>query len=257
MTTIRAWVRLTKAHRRTAQGWKTSGYGNAHWVAVESHPVAGLKDVARVVAGLARRPDACVIRGELLPGVSPARCERHYRKEPVTFREQPRQWLMVDADDVPEPAGLSMVLEPDECIEHLLGLLPEPFQDAWCFWQASASAGVKPGIRAHLWFWLSEPITSGQVKAWLRGCSVDRTVYTPIQPHYTADPLFVDGTPDPMRRRLGVRRGLEQVVEVPAGLEELPQLACEPIELTGRELTDGDLERVAAALRRSRNAQRI
>lgn len=231
ITVIRAWTRLTKAHRRTAEGWETSGYGNAHWVAVEQHQAHGLDDVAAIVAGLAKQPNACIIRGEPLPGINWERTERRFKKEPVTFREEPRQWLMVDADDVKEPAGTLMMLEPAECAEHARGLLPEAFHDACCFWQASASAGVKPGCRVHLWFWLSRPITSGQAKNWLRRCPVDRTIYTPIQPHYTADPIFTGGTQDPMRLRCGMLDGLEEFVAVPDHLEEAPSYDTTPADL--------------------------
>ena len=164
---------------------------------------------------------------------------------------------MVDADGVPEPAGLSMALDPEACAEHVLGLLPEPFHDASCVWQASASAGIRPGCRLHLWFRLSRPVTSGQAKAWLRGSPVDRTIYTPVQPHYTADPVFLDGVYDPVRRRRGLRRGLEDLVEVPDGLEEAPGREVGPVGLTGRELTDADLAELGAALRRSRAARQI
>lgn len=233
MTVIRAWTRLTKAHRRTAQGWETSGYGNAHWVAVAQRAVGCVEDVAQVVTGLARQPNACVIRGEPLPGINWERTERRFKKEPVTFREEPRQWLMIDADDVKEPAGTLMMLEPEECAEHARGMLPEVFHDARCYWQASASAAVKPGCRVHLWFWLSRPITSGQAKNWLRRCPVDRTIYTPIQPHYTADPIFTGATQDPMRQRRGWLDGLEDSVEVPAKLEEAPSYDLAMAELRG------------------------
>ena len=217
------------------------GYGNAGWFRCTTVLVRGLHELRTLLERLSGQPRSFVIRGEPLEGTDRHRCQRHYRTQPVTFREAPRRWLMVDADDVPEPAGLSIALDPEECAEHVIGLLPEPFHDAACVWQASASAGIRSGCRLHLWFPLSRPITCGQAKAWLRASPVDRTIYTPVQPHYTADPVFVDGVRDPARHRRGLRRGLEDVVEVPDGLEEAPEREVGPVDLTGRELTDADL----------------
>jgi hypothetical protein len=54
-----------------------------------------------------------------------------------------------------------------------------------------------------------------------------------------------------------MRRGLDDVVEVPAGLVEVPALEPEPVEITGRELTDEDLAQLGTALRLSRTARMI
>ena len=254
LTVIEALVRMTKAHRLSQGRWETSGYGNALWVSVHPRPVGSLRDVGALIGKLAQVPQACVIRGEPLPGVDRRRCQRRFKKEPITFREEPRQWLMIDADSIPEPAATSMVTEPEDCIEHIIGLLPEPFQDADCFWQASASAGIKPGCRAHLWFWLSEPISSLQAKFWLRGAPVDRSIYTPIQPHYTADPIFIGAARDPLLRRQGWREGLQPVVDVPIGLEEAPPSTAEEVAFAGGE---ADIDALLGAVRRSRAVRRI
>src|SRR5205085_965812 len=91
------------------------------------------------------------------------------------------------------------------------------------------SLGDLHALRLHLWFQLSRPITSGQARVWLRDSPVDRTIYTPVQAHYTADPVFIDGVRDPVRRRRGLRRGLEDLVEVPDGLEETPAPKIAPV----------------------------
>ena len=70
------------------------------------------------------------------------------------------------------------------------------------------------------------------------GRPVDRSIYTPVAPHYMADPVSSAGMADPMIRRHGVRRGLDDMVEVPAG-REVPALEPAPVALDGHELTDG------------------
>jgi hypothetical protein len=125
--------------------------------------------------------------------------------------------------------------------------VPEPFADASCWWQATGSAGVKPGIRVRLWFWLSRPVSDAEAKGWLRGCPLDRSLYTPVALHYVAAPILEAGAHDPVGRRHGVRRGLGDVVRVPAELPVVKALDAPPVALDGTELTEADLAAVPAA----------
>ena len=63
-----------------------------------------------------------------------------------TFEDRPRSWVIFDVDRVPVPDHLidDWVDEPDAAVEHVLGLLPEPFRTATCWWSISSSAAV-PG----------------------------------------------------------------------------------------------------------------
>ena len=136
----------------------------------------------------AERPGRARRRGDVrarAPALARARCRRRARAACLTF-----------------------AAEPEDGVEHVLGLLPEPFAEASCWWQATGSAGIKPGIRCRLWFWLSRPVSDGEAKGWLAGCPVDRSLFTPVALHYTAPPILAPGTPDPVVRRSGVRRGL-------------------------------------------------
>ena len=87
-----------------------------------------------------------------------------------------------------------------------------------CWWQATGSAGIKPGIRLRLAFWLSRPLSDQEARAWLRGFPCDLSLYSPVQPHYVARPVLQD-VPDPMLRRSGRRSGLEDTVAVPDVIE--------------------------------------
>ena len=169
----------------------------------------------------------------------------------MTYEASPRRWIALDVDGVPEPPCLTFAAEPEEGVEHVLGLVPEPFADASCWWQATASAGIKPGIRCRLWFWLSRPVSDAEAKGWLARAPVDRSLFSPVMPHYTAPPILETGTPDPVARRSGIRRGLTDVVEVPAELPAVETIAALPVALDGEELTAADLEALAAAVRRS------
>ena len=204
---------------------------------------------------------AAVVRGRLLPHADPARCrrlsDRAAHGDAVTFAPALRRWLALDVDGVPEPLCLTFAAEPEAGVEHVLGMLPEPFADASCWWQATSSAGIKPGIRCRLWFWLSRPVSDGEAKGWMAGHPVDRSLFTPVALHYTAAPILAAGMPDPVIRRSGVRRGLSDLVEVPGELPLVATIAASPVSLDAAELTAADLEALALAALRSRAARAI
>ncbi|MCD8525987.1 MAG: hypothetical protein LRY62_02150 [Alphaproteobacteria bacterium] len=63
-----------------------------------------------------------------------------------------------------------------------------------------------PGtISAHLWFWCDRPVSDVEWKAFFKahGSKVDLAVYSAVQPHYTAQPIFV-GMADPVPERIGL-----------------------------------------------------
>jgi len=85
--------------------------------------------------------------------------------------------------------------------------LPPPFRDSAFHYQYSGSAGMKAGLRLHFGFWLLDPMSSIDVKRYLQTVGngkLDLSLYNPVQPHYTADPIFI-GIADPL---IGRREGL-------------------------------------------------
>jgi hypothetical protein len=175
----------------------------------------------------------------------------------VTFGPCARRWLALDVDGVPEPPCTSFAAEPEAGVGHVLGLLPEEFADASCWWQATGTAGINPGIRCRLWFWLDRPVTDGEARGWLRGSPVDRSLYTPVALHYLAAPILDAGTPDPVARRYGVRRGLEDTVRVPDELPTVATVGAAPVALDGAARGEADLVALAAAVLRSPSARAI
>lgn len=188
--------------------------------------IDGIDDLLDILQQLRAEPTICVIRGQLIRGTAqPCRRLLTARTEdgvhfPATFEEVPRAWLMVDFDSVPEPNGVDFAAEPAKCAQFLRTCLPEPFRRVRCVWNASGSAGFKPGIRLHLWFLLDRALTGDDCKAWLSHSTlpVDRIVYGAVQPHYTADPVISGDVIDPMLERIGVLDGVRERVPVPAEL---------------------------------------
>lgn len=220
------WSRFSK--RINAVDDITAGDQLPKFLEFDEADVTGVDDLFDILNLLRAQQNTCVIRGQLLPGVEQP-CRRllmartedgvHY---PATFEDVPRAWLMVDFDSVPEPDGVDFVTAPAKCAEYLRAQLPRPFHTARCVWQATGSAGLKPGIRLHLWFLLDRALTGDECKAWLSHGALpfDRTVFGAVQPHFTADPVFADGVTDPMVERIGQLPGRDERVQVPT---ELPK----------------------------------
>jgi hypothetical protein len=149
-----------------------------------------------------------------------------------TFEDRPRFWLIFDVDRVPVPEHMAgdWVDEPDAAIEHVLSLLPEPFQDATCWWSISSSAAV-PGpsgrevaskLKLKAAFWLSRALLGAEVKRWMavEKVPVDPVVFGAVQLIYLARPGLGHGLHDPVPRRCGLWRGETDTVEVPELLPE-------------------------------------
>jgi hypothetical protein len=111
--------------------------------------------------------------------------------------------------------------------DFLRALLPEPFHEAACAWQATSQAGLRPGLRYRLWFVLSRPLLGRELAAWCERPEVDPCVFRPAEPIYTAAPVF-DGRHDPVPRRVGLLGGLEPAVPVPTGCRAGPLAAPAP-----------------------------
>lgn len=90
--------------------------------------------------------------------------------------------------------------------------LPAAFQKAACIYRFSASAGLDAETASlHLWFWFSRPIACYSLREHTKALRLDGSICSPVQPHYTANPLFI-GMDDPLEgMRLGMLEGLPEV----------------------------------------------
>jgi hypothetical protein len=183
-------------------------YDRAKHFRVGALAVGSFADLAATLDQLSSIPYCAVIRGDPRPQVDPWRTLR--RKE--NFDPTPRRWLAVDIDGVDEPAGLCFAAEPEDAVEYVRDqLLPVSFEGTSCWWQATSSAGIKPGIRLRLWFWCGRPVSDEEARRWLAEAPVDLSLYRPVTLHYVAAPIIETGARDPMARRQGVLDGSEEV----------------------------------------------
>lgn len=222
-------------------------------------PVASFDEMAEALDHVSRDYRRFVVRGEPLPGINRNHHFRRYLErhgDTRAYEPAARRVLGIDVDGVAEPAGLDFAQEPEEGIEHVIGLLPDPFADASCWWQATSSAGCKPGIRARLWFWLSRPIEDAECKGWIPATVADHSIWQPVGIHYTAPPIINSG-PDPMARRQGIRQGLDDTVEVPAVLPRIERPAPVHLTFTGADPDDATKRRVASVIKNTPLAREI
>lgn len=210
--------------------WRKISYDAGATFTAEERPVGSLADVAAVLEQARRDPTAFVVRGALLPetraavAADPGHRLRRAKKagrngRAPTLEEVPRHWLLIDIDSWPLPDWADLADDPEAAIEAAIAeLLPECFRDVSCWWQLSASAGFKPGVlKVHLVFWLTEAISNEDLKLYLHvhAPAVDRAPYNAAQPHYIADPI-IEGGHDPLPRRTGWVKGIEESVTLPA-----------------------------------------
>lgn len=216
-------VVASKAWYLDATGPQCIAYaiGSGPFVA-RTFPVSSLDDVAFYVG--ACPGNAFVVRGLPLAETIPYRRSRPRDGEPPTLAPKAHRWLAVDVDakgDAPRVDLDAMALEARD-------RLPEPFREARAFALATSSAGILPGIRVRLWFWLTQKVTDAEASTWLDGCA-DTSIYNPAVPCYCAAPTF-QGVPDPFAG--GRSTWLEGAAEV-----EVPEsfAVADPLAGFGKE----------------------
>jgi hypothetical protein len=203
-------------------------YGRAKYFRASARPVEDIVSLADALDRLTGARLAFVIRGAPLPGIDRDHCRRlrypdQKTGDPATFTDANRRWFAVDLDKLARPAAIDPGDDPDGAIEYLIGLLPPELHDASCWWQWTSSQGLPCNtetLSVRFWFWSVDPVSDEELTRWARMANqrvgyrlIDPVLYQPVQPHYTAAPIF-DGLPDPLRARHGVRIGLDDAVSL-------------------------------------------
>jgi hypothetical protein len=136
--------------------------------------------------------------------------------DPPTLREVPRDYVILDFDSVPVPAGLDFLTEPDTAVGAALDTIDEL---AGCGFAAaiSCSAGFKPGVRAKAVVPLLQPVLPSEMRRWAKAVNarfgmklLDPAVLAPAQPIYLAQPILY-GVHDPFPQRVWLRQGKEPI----------------------------------------------
>lgn len=174
---------------------RTVPYRAGKYFRCEQRGCSSINDLHTILLALQDQQRAFIIRGEPIEGGK--LLHAIMRRTKATFRDVPRRSIMLDIDGVLLPPGMEPV--SPEALAYVITLLPSVFHNVTFIAQWSNSAGLKPGvIKVHLWFWLSEPLGSAELRTWAKslGGLIDPAVFNVVQPHYTARPIF-HGIEDP------------------------------------------------------------
>ena len=217
------------------------GAGGTNWRDVASYHAGRHFDVSTMSAArpdellqavtslsLARR--AFAIRGRLIEGRTKNGVQRTFRdrgKGMPFFEDRPLSWMMLDIDRY----ELDGDLQPHNVrryVAEMIQAMGDPFSECSCVVQLSASCGLRERnvLKAHAFFVLDYPLTSDQCLRWVQSIGdrigkttiykigddvhIDTSVFRPVQPHYTANPILV-GT-DPFTHRVFMIDGKYQSV---------------------------------------------
>jgi hypothetical protein len=140
---------------------------------------------------LRHQPTICLVRGAMIPG-APVPFPRRYLGDQRAIAPAPRQLLGVDFDDIGPAESVA------EAAAIAIRKLPSELRAGPVRVNLTASAS-RQNARCRVWLWLAKPAGDRAVRAAMRGVS-DVSLYSPVQPHYTAD--AVRETPDPWPDRV-------------------------------------------------------
>lgn len=151
LTFLQADKPLTKKYTKRPDG----GYDSESYpmlFRVTSH-IENVHSIEEFTAALKKHAELghCLHTGSLDRQLSNESRKGHHDKD------EQRSWIVLDLD------GLSAF----NGVEELVLELPPQFQDVSYIVQESPSSGIKPGLRAHVFFMLDQPVSMADVKTWI------------------------------------------------------------------------------------------
>lgn len=227
---------------KTFHGDTCQAYDAGAWFSASSLSLTGIDRMHEIISALRRCPEAIIIRGAIKEG-APQRILRRYKeKQGYSPWIEPASctWVCLDFDQT----DADMSAGAESAVRQVLTGLPEGLREASCVWQLSASAHKYSTFRGHLWFCLDRGYADPEVKRALKGHGVDASLFSPVQPHYVADPIFIDQA-DPITERCGLLRGASDVAVIRgAGTQRLRDMA--------EDLCDKAVRNIAACIRQKK-----
>jgi P4 family phage/plasmid primase-like protien len=188
----------------------------------EERPVFNLQDLANVINDIADDQRKLIIRGQIKGNMPPAVRRKTHEPE-AAFDAIARPYVMLDIDKMGCPAFFNPETNPEEIVRWVLHALPEPFKKISCFYKFSSSQNVLgqgseagEAISLHLWFWCNRPVSDDEWKRYFKSVSspVDTALFSPVQIHFTANPIF-ENMDDPLPDRSGIFNGDSETIIVP------------------------------------------
>jgi hypothetical protein len=142
---------LTKKYtRKNDGGYEIESYPSIFRVTSHEESVHTVEEFAEALKKHAELGN-CLHTGSLDRSLTNESRKGHHDKD------EKREWVVLDLD------GLSAF----NGVEQFLAEMPEPFQTTSYIVQHSPSSGIKPGLRAHVFFLLDAPVDMTDVKSWV------------------------------------------------------------------------------------------
>ena len=213
--------------------------------------INSLDALAKQLKMLEDQPGCQVIRGQLIEGrenQAIRRTSRYRGSQEANFESCSRPWCLIDIDDISLPLRFSDYQNnATEIVAHAVSHLPEEFRSVQCWYQFSSSMGIKKDkIRLHLWYWLARPCSDEEMKGWLQESPVDLALFNPVQPHFTANPIFLEGALDPFPDRSGMYQpsSLTEVTVpelIPTAVRKVKSTVNQFDQLDGQEIVRDEI----------------
>lgn len=201
---------------------KQSYSAGMHFTHEEKH-VSCLEDLKNVLESMLDKPKQFVIRGAAKESAGKV-VERKIYNHGAAFNPTSHHYVMLDIDKQPCPAYFDAVENPLEIVKWAQEMLPAPFRETSCYYKFSSSQnipkkiGESPSqeISLHLWFWCDRLVSDDEWKRFFKEnpCPVDQALFSPVQIHYTSNPIF-RGMDDPLPNRSGFFRGNRDIAFIP------------------------------------------
>lgn len=206
-----------KTFTHTEDGWEvTSSYGKWKYYKGFVHEIANLGEMFELLTENLDYP-VFMVQGGFSPAIDLSNPIRRTIKEkdgePPTIIDRLIRCFCIDVDGWAMDSDIGAKLAIQEFIDNEL---PPEFSDTTCVYQLSSSFGLfEPELKAHLFFWLQEPVTCkalhewaknyNKIKGWTKNI-IDPAIYTPNQPIYTQRRIC-EGAPDPVPTLVGYITG--------------------------------------------------
>lgn len=197
---------------------------------IESVNPTGLEQVKKLLVEHSKNPEIAMLRATPVSGI------RSIRRNTETFNCSVKSRVIhMDIDGIVPSTEVDITTiqkQAEYCLGMLNQLEPEIFPlDAGYVAKASGSAGIKPGIRIHMYLLSNIAVSNGQLK-WLAtklnrlakeqfGFELlDTSVYDRVHLMYTADPVFEDPNKNPFLHRERIVYTQGEVVTPPELMPE-------------------------------------
>ena len=142
---------LTGAHMGksfSGPAYRLEDYPGAFLFHAETVAFADVSGLAAAMAAASADGTAAVVRGEpsrtgvAMRRLANAAKDRRGKMDPATLADEPREWLWLDADGIPNLPRVDPRTNPEQALGFLLSLMPEAIRRAALAWDWSSKCAV-------------------------------------------------------------------------------------------------------------------